>query len=74
MKLSLPDQMLYLAYYRIYLNIQIIVNEIKVEYIYIKKKKKIFPFYLCPPLLLFTVGDSGSIPNGSTNAKSAPKC
>ena len=34
--------MLYLAYYRIYLNIQIIVNEIKVEYIYIKKKKHSF--------------------------------
>ena len=64
--------MLYLAYYRIYLNIQIIVNEIKVEYIYIKKK--IIPFYLCPLLLLFTVGGGGWIPNGSTNAKSAPRC
>ena len=49
MKLSLPDQMLYLAYYRMYPNIQIIVNEIKVEYVYIYKKNKntfFFTFFL----------------------------
>ena len=61
MKSSLPDQMLYL----LYPNIRTIVNDIKVEYIYLERKKKFYFFLLVSPT---TTIYRGLIPNGSTNA------
>ena len=56
MKSSLPDQMLYL----LYPNIRTIVNEIKVEYIYLERKKKVLLFLLVSPT---TTIYRGLIPN-----------
>ena len=61
MKSSLPDQMLYL----LYPNIRTIVNDIKVEYIYLERKKKVLLFLLVSPTATIY---RGLIPNGSTNA------
>ena len=61
MKSSLPDQMLYL----LYPNIRTIVNDIKVEYIYLERKEKVLLFLLVSPTATIY---RGSIPNGSTNA------
>ena len=62
MKSSLPDQMLYL----LYPNIRTIVNDIKVEYVYLERKgKKVLLFLLVSPTATIY---RRLIPNGSTNA------